>query len=401
MRAVAATVAAVRRVLFLSLVLFAATAHAQLTENVAARSDPAQTYTLYLPSSYDAAKKPPTLLIFDPRQRGTSAAEIFRAAAEEYGWILISSNETRSDGETEPNDRAVNALLPEVSRYSTGRIYATGFSGTAMLAWAVGIMTGKLAGVIGVGGRLVAELPPAKFNFAHYGFAGERDFNNREMRLIEEILTREGKHPHRFQAFDGAHNWITPALAREALGWFEVVARNERVAAKVFAEDVAAADALRGLVALRRYRVIATTYDGLQPVETIRAKIAQLENDAAVKRELADEKKWDAYEQQFLRDISARLPMLRGGSAADVLRAFRVAEARRHAAREGAEGAAGRRIMEDVFVQCAYLLPRQLIARRDFALAEALLTVAAEIYPDRAGVQEELARVRKLASPLK
>lgn len=117
------------------------------------------------------------------------------------------SNQTRSDGSDEPNERAVNTLLPEARVYASdpGRVYATGFSGTAILAWLAGMATGKLAGVIGVGGRLVDGAAPAKFSFAHYGFAGDCDFNNREMRLIDEMLEREGKVPHRFQAFDGDH----------------------------------------------------------------------------------------------------------------------------------------------------------------------------------------------------
>lgn len=381
----------VRRLILVIALCFTAAVEAELRENVAARADATQTYTLYLPSGYDPAKKPPVLLIFDPRGRGTSAAEIFRDAAEEYGWVLVSSNQTRSDGDTTPNDRAVHALLPEARRYSTGRLYATGFSGTAMLAWAVGVKTGALTGVIGVGGRLVGEVPPAHFNFAHYGFAGERDFNNREMRQIEELLAREEKVPHRFQSFDGDHRWITPALAREAFGWFEVLADNESVRAKVLAEDLAAADASRGLEALRRYRAIARTY-GLASVQ---ARLRALESDRQVQRELAEERTWDAFEQQFRRDVAGRVPSLRGASVAEVRRAFRVTELQRRATRSGAEAAAARRLLEVVFVQCAYSLPPQLLPRRDRALAASLLAVALEIHPDRKDVRAELRRVRE------
>ena len=237
-----------RRALFVILLL-TIPARAQLVENVAARSDPTQTYTLFLPRAYDSAKKHPLLLVFDPRGRGTQGATIFQATADEYGWIVISSNQTRSDGSAEPNERAVRALLGETARYAVDerRVYAAGFSGTAILAWGVGIATRRLAGVIAVGGRYVDSVPPSRFNFAHYGFAGDRDFNNREMRLIEERLDKEGRFPHRFQPFDGDHRWIPPELAREAIGWMEVLAGNDRVRDTVFAEDVSAADALAGL----------------------------------------------------------------------------------------------------------------------------------------------------------
>ncbi|MGZ5433050.1 MAG: hypothetical protein ACXWH7_08990, partial [Thermoanaerobaculia bacterium] len=231
----------------------------KLVENVVTRADATQTYTLYLPTSYDTAKKHPLLLIFDPRGAATQAAGIFRDAAEEYGWILLSSNQTRSDDPNAPNEQAVRALLAETRVYAFDpkRLYATGFSGTAILAWGVGIRTRGLAGVIGVGGRSEKSVPPAKFNFAHYGFAGDRDFNNREMREIDAAL--EGVVPHRFQPFDGDHRWITPPLAREALGWFEVLAGNDAVRAKVMAEDIAAAEKLQGLEAWRRWNAIQRT----------------------------------------------------------------------------------------------------------------------------------------------
>jgi len=339
----------------------------QLVENVSARSDPAQTYTLFLPRSYDGKRAHPVLLVFDPRGRGTVAAKIFEGAAEEYGWIVISSNQTRSDGSHEPNERAIRALLPELGRYAIqpDRLYAAGFSGTAMMAWGVGIATGRLAGVIGVGGRLVAEVPPSKFNFAHYGFAGVRDFNHREMRLVDEAL--KGRVPHRFQSFDGDHRWITPAHAREALGWFEALAGNRAA----FAEDLAAADALQGLEALRRYRAILRTYGN---VGRASARLAALEKDPSVQRELSEEKKWDELEAGYVNGVFARLPSILAQD--DLVKAFRVPDLRRRAARGGAEGAAARRLLEAVYGQTSFYL-------RSHARAAALLGVAVEIHPER------------------
>lgn len=357
----------------------------QLVENVAARTDPSQTYTLFLPKSYDGKTAHPVLLVFDPRGRGTVAARIFQDAAEEYGWIVISSNQTRSDGSHEPNERAIRALLPELGRYSVNpdRIYAAGFSGTAMMAWGVGIATGRLAGVIGVGGRFVPEVPPSKFNFAHYGFAGERDFNHREMRQVDEALLTS-RVPHRFQSFDGDHRWITPALAREAFGWFEALAGNHRE--KVLAEDLAAADALQGLSALRRYRAILRTYGD---VARASARVAALEKDPAIQRELADEKKWDEFEAEYVSGVFARMPSIL--AQADLVKAFRVPDLRRRAARAGAEGAAARRLLEAVSGQTSFYLVQQLFDRRDYALAARVLGVAVELHPQRRDVWYNLA----------
>lgn len=387
-----------RRLLLLVLLSLAAVASAaevergKLVEHVAARADATQTYTLYLPTTYDGKHEMPLLLIFDPRRQGTEAAEIFKGAAEEYGWILISSNDTRSDGESEPNEKAVRALLPEVTRYAVNpdRVYATGFSGTAILAWGVGLGTGRLAGVIGVGGRYVDGVPPAHFNFAHYGFTGTRDFNNREMRMVEAELDRTNKFPHRLHIFEGEHEWITPALARDAIGWMEVVADNDEVAPRVFAEDVAAADAMRGLEALRRYRAIARTYEGRQNIDAIRARIAALETDPAVQRAMKDEAKWDEFEKDYTSQVFARIGNLFATlraqetppTAFDATRVFRVKELRRHADAQGAEGATGRRMLEAVYAQASFYLMRQLFERHEYALAAALLGMATDIHSD-------------------
>lgn len=373
-----------RRHLFVLVVALASSAFGaekgKLVENVVTRANATQTYTLYLPATYDAAKKHPLLLIFDPRGRASLAAGIFRDAAEEYGWILLSSNQTRSDDPAAPNGDAVRALLAETRLYAFDpkRLYAAGFSGTAILSWRVGIHTGGLAGVIGVGGRSDETVPTAKFNFAHYGFAGDRDFNNREMRQIDAAL--EGVVPHRFQSFDGDHRWITPPLAREALGWFEVLAGNDRIRAKVMAEDIAAAEKLRGLEAWRRWNAIQRTYGGVED------RIAALD----VARELADEKKWDEWEAQYVSGVFARwgsllMPIRRmpKPESADVARAFRLKDLRRRAGRPGAEGATARRLLEAVFTSTAFYLPRELGARNEHAAAAAVLGVAVDIHPER------------------
>lgn len=370
----------------LALLLLTLATGGTLTENVPASADPAQTYTLYLPRSYDAAKQYPLLLIFDPRGRGTTAAEIFREAAEEYGWILISSNGTRSDEGWEPNERALRALWPEVSRYSVDprRVYATGFSGTTLAAWLLGIRKQGLAGVISVGGRFFDEAPPAEFSFAHYGFAGERDFNNREMRAIDALLDHEGK-THRFRSFDGGHQWITRELARDALEWMELVAMKEQRRPRD-EELIEKSWSTTPRTTLRDARAALRTFEGLRPVDELRALVSRLEKDPKVQRELEAEAKWDAFEQQYIREtfertgaIFARLRHHNGPLVPALKREYRIADLQRRSKRDGPEGAAARRLLAAVHGQMAFYLPRQLNERGETALAKAVLELAREL----------------------
>lgn len=364
-----------------------------LTENVPTRTDPSQTYTLILPSSYDPAKKHPLLLVLDPRGRATVAAKLFEQAADEHGWIIVSSNGTRSDAGPEPNERALRALLPEVvQRYPVDikRVYATGFSGTAITAWSLGVRSNGLAGVIGVGGRLVEEVPPAKFNFAHYGFSGEDDFNNRSMRAVDDLLTV----PHRFESFPGDHRWITPDLARDAIRWMEVMAMKENRRARddaflnaAYENDVAAAAALPPRESLRRYQAIVRTFDGLRPIDDATAAVSRLEKDPIVRRELEAEKKWDEFEERYIRSTFLNLgPIFAPIQGANpvaakrhFLREFRVEEMKKRAAREGAEGRTARRILSTIRSQLAFYLPRELEARGAKDLAEGARAAAAEL----------------------
>jgi hypothetical protein len=53
-----------------------------IVKTVAAKAEPAQTYALYLPSSYDPHRRWPVLYAFDPLARGSLPVECFRDAAE-------------------------------------------------------------------------------------------------------------------------------------------------------------------------------------------------------------------------------------------------------------------------------------------------------------------------------
>jgi dienelactone hydrolase len=372
---------------------------AVLQENVASRTDPAQTYTLFLPSSYDAAKKHPLLFVFDPRGRATMAAELFRAGAEEHGWIIVSLNGTRSDSDAkpDPNEQALRAVVPHaIERYAVdpNRVYAAGFSGTAVLAWNLGIVSEMFAGVIGVGGPIAGGVPPEKFNFAHYGFAGDADFNNLEMRRIDAQI---GAVPHRLQTFPGEHRWMPAELAREAIAWFELIAMKENRRARdeafiraAYSRELAAAAASSGLDALRRYRDIVATFDDLHPIDDAKAAVARLEKDETVRRELEEEKTWDAFEERFGRETFPRIGKIAASLRAEepvhaakikarFLRELRVAELKRRATREGAEGRAARRILASIHVQMAFYLPRKFEERGETAFAEGVRAVAAEI----------------------
>src|SRR2546426_10166374 len=77
--------------------------HGEVVGRISCKTDPTQTYALYLPSTYTAEKQWPVLVLMDPRGRAMVPMELFRNAAEKRGYVLMSSYDTSSDGPWEPN----------------------------------------------------------------------------------------------------------------------------------------------------------------------------------------------------------------------------------------------------------------------------------------------------------
>lgn len=388
------------------LLIFALLAHSpappatgRLVEKVACRSDPTQTYTLYLPSAYTTQREWPLLFVFDPRGRGTFAAEIFRDAAEKYGWIIASSDNTQSDGEWEPNQRALAAMWPDVpDAYAVDprRIYAAGFSGGASVAWALGRATEAIAGVIASGAPNPGTESPKPVHFAWFGSAGHADFNFLDAKAIDRRIGDAGD-PHRLEYFDGSHQWLPRALAMRAIGWLEALAmksglrpRDTALAADLFDADMAAARALDAAGDLpgsyRAYTSIVETYDSLADVAPARDRLRALDVDDAAKRARRDEARADERERYRKGEFGAALVRFMTGeleTAPELLGALHINSLLKAAQGTSYEAASNRRTLEHIFVQVSFYVWRDLEAKHDYRRAALSLEMAVAIHPER------------------
>jgi pimeloyl-ACP methyl ester carboxylesterase len=199
----------------------------QITERVVAGSDTTQSYALYLPAGYTPDRKWPLLLCFDPGARGKVPVELFRPAAEKYGWIVAGSNNSEN-GPWERIEAAIAAMWSDTrARFAVDerRIYTTGFSGGSRVSLEVALRYPEnVAGVIVCcGGMPEGRTLPEPVPFAAVLAAGRKDFNYLEIRLLDEIMARR-QAVHRLALFEGAHEWPPADVAAGALGWFEVLA---------------------------------------------------------------------------------------------------------------------------------------------------------------------------------
>ena len=367
-------------------------AKGQVVDNIAAVSDAQMTYAVYLPSAYAREKKWPVVFVLDPRRRGAFAAELFREPAEQYGWIVISSNNTESDSEYVPNVRAMQAMFSDVpARFSVDehRIYLAGFSGTANIAFAVAGTT-QVTGVIGCSGWLPPSWKVHDPGFAWFGTAGTLDFNFRETRSIDERLSTTSA-AHRVEIFSGPHRWAPKELLAAGVAWMELQAmrrglrpRDEALVARLLARE---ADAARNesdpLSAMRRYEIIARSFEGLADVSASRARAGELRATKDVTRELAEERRTDEFERNELK----RLPPVYAGfiqaetapAAARVAGALGIARLQRIAKDPPPRGLAAQRILEAIYGQVHFYLPQQVQGPK----LATLQAVASMIHPDR------------------
>src|SRR5260370_1241352 len=102
--------------LILLLAIFPAPAESlstgQVLADVKCAADASQSYALYLPSNYTPDRTWPVILGFDPGGRGRNAVDRYQAAAEQYGYIIAASNNSRNG--SPDTGKAASAMATDV-----------------------------------------------------------------------------------------------------------------------------------------------------------------------------------------------------------------------------------------------------------------------------------------------
>ncbi len=383
----------------------------RVVENLPCIKDPSQTYALYLPSAYDHKRRWPVLFAMDPRGRALIPLERFREAAERFGWIIVSSYNTLSDGPWEPNEKAMNAMLPDVQRrfaVDNHRLYLAGFSGTARVGWNFGYrLAGHVAGLIGFGGGLPGGVEPKEgVPFAFFGGAGVLDFNYEEMRALHARLDELGA-TNRFVSYPGPHDWGPVEVCEQAMAWMEVLAmktslrdKDPELIERLFAERLAAAkseeSAGRLYEAYVDYTALASEYDGLRDVAAVRHKAESLGDAKEVRRIIAHKDRIASRQRAWENRFYAFIQTCRTGDPPSVTRAtidLQLKHLKREAeAEDPLDAEAARRLLAIAFTNLSFYETRDYFDRKDFTRALAVTRIAEAIRPDSPQIMLNLAR---------
>jgi len=292
----------------------------KIIEKVICRESADQSYALYLPANLPPTARRPVLYLLDPGARGSVAVEKYRPAAEQLGWILAASNNSRN-GPWEPNLKAVRTMwLDSIARLpiDQARVYAGGFSGGARVASLFpGIIGRAIAGIVGVGAG-VAEGAVKLDDIgasAYFGIVGLADFNYPEMKRLDADLDRTAL-PHRVLFYEAPHQWPDQQTGSRAVGWMEVMAIRQGTGSKegalieeVWNDEIANALALaasgRTFWAARQYESVTRLFDGLRDVAAVAAQAERLlqsrEYAAFVKSEAQRDQKSASLQRDFQR----------------------------------------------------------------------------------------------------
>jgi len=373
-----------------------------ISDRLACAADAKQGYSVFLPSAYSTARRWPVVYFLDARGNAKVPLERFRAAAEELGFVLVSSYNSRSDTKDDPNTPALRAMWRDAHErlaLDDRRGYLSGFSGGARASVAMALQApSAIAGVVGCGAGFADQDAPVKsLAFPYFGTVGERDMNYYEMRALDEKLAK-AKAAYRIGVFEGGHEWPPEALAREALVFLEVRAmkdglrpRDDALAARFYREDLDRAKAYeqagRPDAALARLRHAVRDFDGLCDVAEARSDADRLDRSGDASRLEKEARKRDDQDRGQLHRISATLSKSLGEAdppvAAVLANELGVPALRRRAASDDAnDRLSAARIIANLRAQTGFYLPEAFLERGDLTRARLVLGVAAAINPE-------------------
>jgi hypothetical protein len=197
----------------------------KVLDGIVCNHEISQTYAVYSPSYYTPDKAWPVIYIFEPAARGVLPVRLFKAAAERWGYIIVSSNNSKNGNWQLVFDAADAMFVDTAEKFNIdqSRIYTSGFSGGARSAIAVARLTGQVAGIIGCG---AGSPNPKEYllntsnKVPYVGIVGDVDMNYMEMKSQEKSFNQMGIENLRL-TWPSGHQWPPSHMVDKAIQWLE------------------------------------------------------------------------------------------------------------------------------------------------------------------------------------
>jgi predicted esterase len=209
-----------------------------LLERINCTGDPSLTFALYLPTSYSDKVKIPLILFFDPQGDGVLPLNKYRKLADQYGYALMASNDSRNGNNAQQTAHILEELVQSsltILNTDSSRIYAAGFSGGARVAAMLGLSPSGIQGLAISGAGFPSEqwssIPPSVI----VAMAGNSDMNLSEFMTLQPREEFKGR--YQFIRYNGKHEWPPVEIFENAFMAFESFAMRDKLKAadqKVF-----------------------------------------------------------------------------------------------------------------------------------------------------------------------
>ena len=295
-------------------------------ESINVKNTENETFAIYIPQSFNPSELSAIVFVFSPSGNGKSGIKPFVKAAEEYNYLLVSSNNSRNGIPYDTIFGFLDRLFDHIfSTFSIDpkQIYTAGFSGGSRLANTVAVLSKRIAGVIACGAGF-SRFPghvPTNEKYSYVGLVGDKDMNYLEMINNIEWFNKSGIE-NELMFFSGNHRWPPSDQIVRAFDWLELQAykkgirdQNINKVNAAYQKNYKEADSLKkdGLdyfSAIELERIVRN-YDKILSLDSVRLKLKALKKSKAYKSQSKIQKSVKEEEektvQKFIDRIDASL----------------------------------------------------------------------------------------------
>lgn len=202
----------------------------KIIPGIICKTDPAQSYNLYIPSHKNDMELP-VVYFFDPHGEGLLPLKKYQSLADTFDFILVGSNNSKNGNDDIITENIWNNLYNDTKmriKIDPKRIYLCGFSGGAKVATELALHHPEIKGVIANGAGLPEITQAGNFNFSFTAIAGEGDMNMTDLvNITNELAKTKTKHCIIF--FNGIHEWAPVNTMHTAFAGWQLDAMSEKL----------------------------------------------------------------------------------------------------------------------------------------------------------------------------
>lgn len=276
-----------------------------------------ESFSLYLPRAFKGQKPWPVIFLYDHMGRGKTTAQLFRFAAEEQGYILVSSNNIKAENELVENAQIAGRLITTVTKMlpvDFKQLSTAGSMNGAQVATSIPLIFDNIHGVIAVGKQWINfDLLDKKENFSFVGVVGDEQYTAAAMNFIANELARL-QFPSIVYTYEGNEDWPTLEIIYSAVGSLTLDAMKQKLRPmdpqlvnKLYTSDLARVDqliSLQKLIAANNLlENMKEKYDDVMSISEVRDRQNQLQRSRNFLEQQAEYQKVQNKEGRLMDDF--------------------------------------------------------------------------------------------------